>query len=221
MSCLSPERISYGNWKYSVFQCRLKIHAFESTNFFWQLSPSLDKSFWIVLAPPTPTPPTHTHIGYFRVKSHKNRGLVSKFPTSQMWLWAPLGILQTSKVLYFPGCSHQFNQNCYPVFKTPVEGNYALCGLESLNHIFFSFRNHQNQERYCVCCQPLLIMSQLKECGGLSCSPPVWLHLTTNACKYWFGSPISRQLSSNVLICIIFKSSIILHTRLYVSITFF
>lgn len=39
---------------------------------------------------------------------------------------------------------------------------------------------------------------------------PVWLQLMTNAYKYGFGSPISRQLSSNIFICIIFKSSVIL-----------
>ena len=55
------------------------------------------------------------------------------------------------------------------------------------------WRSHQNQEGYCICCQPLLTEFNINH--HLS----VWSQLTTNAYTCSSGSPISRVGSSILL----------------------
>lgn len=102
-------------------------------------------------------------------------------------------IHENRKFISFPSCLH-FKGGCGGpgsayftiVFKTSVKENYVPWDLKILNHIFFTPRNHQNQERYCVCSQPLLIVNY---------NVKFWIvyHLsTTNAYQYWLGFPILR-----------------------------
>lgn len=108
--------------------------------------------------------PAHTQRHrYFRVECHKSRSLVAELPSSPL--------RGGCELLYLSFRSAAFCIIGIVVLK-PHQRGISLCGLGSLNRLFFSLRNHQNQERYCVCCQPLLIKSQLNECGILNLSPP-------------------------------------------------